>query len=212
MDLFDGIKEDDRSEMLKCLNAKKKQYKKGSTVLGRGGRTSEMGMVLEGSVHMVKDDFWGNRSILGQASPGQMFGEVYACLPRQGLEVDVIAAEDTEGLFLGVKRILTVCSSACSFHTRLIRNLLTILAEKNLMLTHKMEHMAQKSTRDKVLSYLSLEAEKQGGPEFAIPFNRQQLADYLSVDRSAMSRELSRMKAEGLLDYHRNRFRLKNLI
>ncbi len=212
MDLFDGIKEDDRSEMLKCLNAKKKQYKKGSTVLGRGGRTSEMGMVLEGSVHMVKDDFWGNRSILGQASPGQMFGEVYACLPRQGLEVDVIAAEDTEVLFLDVKRILTVCSSACSFHTRLIRNLLTILAEKNLMLTHKMEHMAQKSTRDKVLSYLSLEAEKQGGPEFAIPFNRQQLADYLSVDRSAMSRELSRMKAEGLLDYHRNRFRLKNLI
>ncbi len=212
MDLFDGIKEDDRSEMLKCLNAKKKQYKKGSTVLGRGGRTSEMGMVLEGSVHMVKDDFWGNRSILGQASPGQMFGEVYACLPRQGLEVDVVAAEDTEVLFLDVGRILTVCSSACSFHTRLIRNLLTILAEKNLMLTHKMEHMAQKSTRDKVLSYLSLEAEKQGGPEFAIPFNRQQLADYLSVDRSAMSRELSRMKAEGLLDYHRNRFRLKNLI
>lgn len=212
MDLFDGIKEDDRSEMLKCLNAKKKQYKKGSTVLGRGGRTSEMGMVLEGSVHMVKDDFWGNRSILGQASPGQMFGEVYACLPRQGLEVDVVAAEDTEVLFLDVGRILTVCSSACSFHTRLIRNLLTILAEKNLMLTHKMEHMAQKSTRDKVLSYLSMEAEKQGGPEFAIPFNRQQLADYLSVDRSAMSRELSRMKAEGLLDYHRNRFRLKNLI
>lgn len=212
MDLFDGIKEDDRSEMLKCLNAKKKQYKKGSTVLGRGRRTSEMGMVLEGSVHMVKDDFWGNRSILGQASPGQMFGEVYACLPRQGLEVDVVAAEDTEVLFLDVGRILTVCSSACSFHTRLIRNLLTILAEKNLMLTHKMEHMAQKSTRDKVLSYLSMEAEKQGGPEFAIPFNRQQLADYLSVDRSAMSRELSRMKAEGLLDYHRNRFRLKNLI
>lgn len=212
MDLFDGIKEDDRSEMLKCLNAKKKQYKKGSTVLGRGGRTSEMGMVLEGSVHMVKDDFWGNRSILGQASPGQMFGEVYACLPRQGLEVDVVAAEDTEVLFLDVGRILTVCSSACSFHTRLIRNLLTILAEKNLMLTHKMEHMAQKSTRDKVLSYLSMEAEKQGGPEFAIPFNRQQLADYLSVDRSAMSRELSRMKAEGLLDFHRNRFRLKNLI
>lgn len=212
MDLFDGIKEDDRSEMLKCLNAKKKQYKKGSTVLGRGGRTSEMGMVLEGSVHMVKDDFWGNRSILGQASPGQMFGEVYACLPWQELEVDVIAAEDTEVLFLDVGRILTVCSSACSFHTRLIRNLLMILAEKNLMLTHKMEHMAQKSTRDKVLSYLSMEAEKQGGPEFAIPFNRQQLADYLSVDRSAMSRELSRMKAEGLLDYHRNRFRLKNLI
>ena len=212
MDLFDGIKEDDRSEMLKCLNAKKKQYKKGSTVLGRGRRTSEMGMVLEGSVHMVKDDFWGNRSILGQASPGQMFGEVYACLPWQGLEVDVIAAEDTEVLFLDVGRILTVCSSACSFHTRLIRNLLMILAEKNLMLTHKMEHMAQKSTRDKVLSYLSMEAEKQGGPEFAIPFNRQQLADYLSVDRSAMSRELSRMKAEGLLDYHRNRFRLKNLI
>ena len=212
MDLFDGIKEDDRSEMLKCLNAKKKQYKKGSTVLGRGGRTSEMGMVLEGSVHMVKDDFWGNRSILGQASPGQMFGEVYACLPRQGLEVDVVAAEDTEVLFLDVGRILTVCSSACSFHTRLIRNLLTILAEKNLMLTHKMEHMAQKSTRDKVLSYLSMEAEKQGGPEFAIPFNRQQLADYLSVDRSAMSRELSRMKAEGLLEYPRNRCRLKNLI
>ena len=109
---------------------------------------------------------------------------------------------------LDMQRILTVCSSACEFHTRLIHNLLTILTEKNLMLTHKIEHMAQKNTRDKLLSYLSMEAEKSGSAEFRIPFNRQQLADYLSVDRSAMSAELGRMRDEGLLRFNRNHFEL----
>ena len=109
---------------------------------------------------------------------------------------------------LDMQRILTVCSSACEFHTRLIHNLLTILTEKNLMLTHKIEHMAQKNTRDKLLSYLSMEAEKSGSAEFRIPFNRQQLADYLSVDRSAMSNELSKMRDEGLIKFSKNHFEL----
>lgn len=208
MNLFDGINENDKDAMLRCLDIKEKSYEKGDTVFRRGGYLSSVGVVQNGSVHMVKDDFWGNRSILGEASPGQMFGEVYACMPGKKLEVDVIAAEKTDVLFLDMQRILTVCSSACEFHTRLIHNLLTILAEKNLMLTHKIEHMAQKNTRDKLLSYLSMEAEKSGSAEFRIPFNRQQLADYLSVDRSAMSRELSHMKEEGILEYQRNRFRL----
>lgn len=208
MDLFEGIDEKEKKAMLSCLEARKKSYLSGNIVFRRGGHTSYMGLVLSGAVHMVKDDFWGNRSILGEASAGSMFGEVYACLADRKLEVDVVAVEDTEVLFLDVKKILTVCSSACVFHTRLIRNLLTIMAEKNLMLTHKMEHMAQKNTRDKLLSYLSMESMKSGSAEFTIPFNRQQLADYLSVDRSAMSRELSHMKEEGILEYQRNRFRL----
>ena len=111
-------------------------------------------------------------------------------------------------MFMDVSRVLTVCGSACAFHARLMRNLLAVLAEKNLQFSEKLTYMTQRSTRQKLLSYLSAESLRRGAREFEIPFNRQQLADYLSVDRSALSGELSKLRGEGLLDYRKNKFTL----
>lgn len=207
--LFRGIAASDLQSLLSCLNPVYREYAKGALVFQRGEDISALGMVLSGHVHVMEDDFWGNRSILADIGPGDLFGEVYACLPGERLRVSVLAAEKSTALFLDVPRILTTCPSACVFHTRLMRNLLTETARKNLMLTRKLSHMIKRTTRDKLLSYLSSQSLAQGSEIFDIPFNRQQLADYLCVDRSAMSGELARLRSEGLLTFEKNHFHLK---
>ena len=195
--------------MLKCLEAREKQFQKDETIYYVGDRVSELGLVLSGSVLIENDDLWGNRSILDRIGPGQIFAETYACVPGEKLLVTVTAAEKTEVLFLNVGKILRVCTNACSFHARLIRNLLTLSAQKNLNLSRRIFHTSAKSIRGRLLSYLSWQAVKQGSREFDIPFNRQQLADYLGVDRSAVSAELGKMKREGLIQVDRSHFRME---
>ncbi|PNV63400.1 Crp/Fnr family transcriptional regulator [Clostridium sp. chh4-2] len=206
--LFYGIEGGEIEAMLNCLSAVKRTYEKGEFIWRNGDHISSMGLVLMGSVHVIEEDFWGNRTILAECPKGQMFGDAYACTPSVELGVSVVAAERAEILFLDVQKVITVCTSACEFHTRLIRNLLSVLADKNLMLTQKIKHMAKRSTREKLLSYLSEESLKQKNARFEIPFNRQQLADYLCVDRSAMSNELCKLKKEGVLDFQKNWFHL----
>ena len=135
-----------------------------------------------------------------------MFGEVYACLGNEELLNHAVAVNPSVVLFMDVNRVLTVCPSACRFHGLLIRNLLNVMASKNKMLTQKLQHMSQRTTREKLLSYLSEQSLKAGSPSFTIPFNRQQLADFLAVDRSAMSNELGKMRDEGLLQFDRSHF------
>ena len=207
--LFSGINDEDISTMLNCLSARIASYQKEEFILHTGDLVDQVGMVLSGSVLIIKEDFWGNRSILSEISPGSLFAETYACIGTTPLEVSTVASSDCQVLFLDFQKLLTTCSSACHFHTRLIHNLLSTLAQKNRILTKKLEHMSQKTTRDKLLSYLSAESLKAKSPSFTIPFNRQQLADYLSVDRSAMSSELGKLKKEGILDYNKNTFLLK---
>lgn len=206
--LFSGVSGDEILAMLSCLAATTGDYAKNEFILRRGDRAGAIGLVLAGSVHIIREDFWGNRNILATAAPGQLFAETYACAQSAALAVSVLAAEPATALYLNAQRILTSCSAACAFHARLIRNLLSALAEKNLLMNEKLIHMSQRTTREKLLSYLSAEAQRQGGPCFSVPFNRQQLADYLSVDRSAMSSELGRMRDEGLLQFSRNSFTL----
>lgn len=206
--LFEGISDGELESLLGCLGAKTKTYARGQFILRPGDRTSSLGMMLSGSVHVVKEDFWGNRGILFKATPAQIFAETYACVQSEPLTVGVEAAEACEILFLDVGSVLNTCPNTCGFHARLIRNLINALAEKNLMLTRKIEHMAQRSTRDKLLSYLSAHAQQSGCPAFDIPLNRQQLADYLCVDRSAMSSELCRLRDEGVLTFSKNHFEL----
>ena len=208
--LFFGIEIKDMQSMLSCLSAVEKKYNKNELILHQGDPVDYMGLVLTGRIHIVKDDFWGNRTILSDVSPSQMFGESFACSQNQGLTVSVLAVEPTTVLFLDIKRILNTCSSACVFHTHLIRNLLSVLAEKNLLLTGKIDHITKRTTREKLLSYLSAESLKAGSSTFKIPFNRQQLAEYLAVDRSAMSQELSKLQKEDYLAYHKNVFHLKD--
>ena len=206
--LFSGISASELEPMLKCLSAVTKDYEKNAFVLRFGEDISSVGLVLSGSVHIIKEDYWGNRNIVTKASPGQLFAETYACVQGEALGINVVAAEPTTVLFLKVRCIMTTCSSGCEFHSRLMRNLLTVVAHNNLMLNNKLSHMAARSTREKLLSYLSAESLQLGSSTFEISFTRQQLADYLSVDRSAMSNELCKLRDEGILKFNKNCFEL----
>lgn len=206
--LFAGISEEGVDQVLACLSARPRHFDKQAMLL-RAGDAPVMGIVLAGSVHILQEDFWGNRSLLGRAGPGDLFAEAFACAGVLRLPVSVEACEPTDVLLLDAGRLSAVCPAACPHHVQMIRNLLRLMAEKNVGLARKVEHMARRTTRDKLLSYLSAEARRSGGSAFSIPFNRQQLADYLAVDRSAMCSELSRLRDEGLLDFHRSAFVLR---
>jgi CRP/FNR family transcriptional regulator, dissimilatory nitrate respiration regulator len=207
--LFAGITEDKADRMLACLSAARRTFAKGAYVLRTGDDVNRFGMLLSGSVQVVAEDFWGNLNILAILGVGEVFAESYACLPGAKLTVDVIALEDTEALFLDARNALMPCSSACDEHGALVRNLAAMLAAKNLNLNDKLHHVTQRSTREKLLSYLSAQSARAGSPSFSIPFNRQQLADYLAVERSAMSAELGRLRDEGVLTFQKNSFRLR---
>lgn len=204
--LFQGIREQEIESVLKCLLAVERTFQKDEYLYRAGDTTGRLGIVAEGSVNIIKDDVWGNRGIIDNIGRGQIFAETYACLKGENLMVDVQAPEPARVMFLDVDRILTPCSSVCAYHTRLIRNLMHVLARKNLTLTKKMDIITPKSLRERVLVYLSQEVIKQGSHRITVPFNRQQMAEYLCVDRSALSGELSKMRKCGLIEYNKNQF------
>ena len=205
--IFAGVGDDEIMSMLSCLGANFKTYKKGEYIFRQGEHITDITVLAEGNLHIQKDDYWGNRSILGEISVGEMFGEAYAYDSGAMLN-DVVAVEDSVVIFLDVKRILTSCSNACRFHSIVVQNLFFAISEKNRKLVQKIGHMSKRTTREKLISYLSEQAKKQNSANFTIPFNRQQLADFLSVDRSAMSNELCKMRDEGLIEFEKNKFRL----
>ena len=206
--LFSGVGEDDIASLLSCLGARKKEYKKGEYILREGEHISDVFILVEGKIHIQKDDYWGNRSILSVVSVGEMFGEGYAAPESGALLNDVVAVEDSSVIFFDVKRILTTCSSACRFHNMIVQNMFFAISDKNRKLVQKLGHMSGRTTRAKLISYLSEEAKRQGSSTFTVPFNRQQLADYLCVDRSAMSNELCKMRDEGMIKFEKSRFEL----
>ena len=204
--MFSGVGVDEIDSMLSCLGARLCNYTKGEYVIRQGEHLSDILVLVDGILHIQKDDYWGNRSILGEISAGEMFGEAYVA-PGSGTVLnDVVAIEKSAVIFFDVKRILTTCSSACKFHSMVVQNMFFAISEKNRKLVQKLGHMSKRTTREKLISYLSEEAKKQNGSKFTIPFNRQQLADFLSVDRSAMSNELCKMRDEGLLMFEKNQF------
>ena len=206
--LFSGVGEEDIASLLSCLGARKKEYKKGEYILREGEHISDIFILVEGKIHIQKDDYWGNRSILSVISVGEMFGEGYAAPESGALLNDVVAVEDSSVIFFDVKRILTTCSSACRFHNMIVQNMFFAISDKNRRLVQKLGHMSGRTTRAKLISYLSEEAKRQGSSAFSVPFNRQQLADYLCVDRSAMSNELCKMRDEGMIRFEKSRFEL----
>lgn len=200
--LFRGIPPVELEEMLRQLRAETRRYPRGGVIYHAGEAVSAMGLVLSGSVSIENNDVWGNKSILDRVGPGQVFAEAYACTPGEPLMIQAVAAEPAEILFLEVGGGLP---------GRLLENLLAISARKNLKLSRRMFHISAKSIRGRLRSYLSFQAAQHGSRTFEIPFNRQQLADYLGVDRSALSNELSKMRREGLLEVTRNHFTLLGL-
>lgn len=206
--LFSGVGENEISAMLNCLQAKLLTFQKGDYVFREGEHIDEITVLVKGKLLVQRDDFWGNRSIVNVIRIGEMFGEAYIAPESGAILNDVIAAENSIAIFFDVNRILSVCPSACKFHSMVVQNLFFTISEKNRKLVQKIGHMSKRSTRAKLLSYLSEEAKLHNANNFCIPLNRQQLADFLSVDRSAMSNELCKMRDEGLLEFDKNEFTL----
>ncbi len=207
--LFDGLSEAEIQDSLSCIESRRFHAAKNSYILRAGENTEAIGLILSGSALITQEDLWGNRNIMTLLSPGDFFAEAFALLPDEVLSINVVVAEDCEILNLSVSRLLTTCSPACAHHSRLIQNLITALAKKTLLFNDKITHMSKRKTRDKLLSYLSAEALRQGSLSFDIPYNRQQLADFLCVERAAMSVELSRLQKEGLIRTERSHFDLQ---
>ena len=207
-DLFAGIAEEQLFAMLSCLGAVLRSYDKNQPVLSEGDAPGRIGVVLTGAVQIVRVDYNGNRSILTELLPGQMFGESFACADIPKISVSVTATENSEVLLLDAKHILHVCSNACGFHNQLIYNLMKLVATKNLILNQKLEIMSKRSTREKLMTYLMLQAKQQGDNSFTVLFDRQELADYLEVDRSGLSSEISKLRKEGVLECKKNHFTL----
>ncbi|MDR2826127.1 MAG: Crp/Fnr family transcriptional regulator [Deltaproteobacteria bacterium] len=206
--LFVGINSADLQALLGCLSAVQKNVEKNSFIFMEAEKVLSVGVVLSGSINIIREDFMGNRTILAHIGTGGLFGEAFSCAGVEKLPVSVISAEKSEILLLNCKKIITSCSSACSFHAVLIKNLVQILAQHNIMLTQKIEYLTRRNTREKLLAYLSAQAKQVNSHSFQIPFNRQELAEYLAVDRSAMSNELCKMRAEGIVNFRRNCFEL----
>ena len=206
--LFQGVPPKELESLLSCLGASVRRYRRGERVLRAGEAVTSLGLVLSGSVLIESAGFWGGSAVLDRAGPGQIFAETYACLPGEPLLVDVTAGEDAELLFLAAERILTPCPRACPRHAALTRSLLALSARKNLILSRTILHTAPKTVRERLLSYLSDQSLRAGSRSFTIPFDRQQLADYLSVDRSALSAEIGRLRREGVLTSRRSEFTL----
>ncbi len=207
--LFSGISENELTAMLSCLDTRIEDFPREAFMLRAGDAVESIGIVLSGVVLIIQEDIWGNRNILSKAGTGQTFAVAFACAPGSVSNVSVLAETPVTVMFLNVRRILNMCPSSCEHHSLIIRNLLHELAEKNLRFSEKLTHTGQRTTRSKLMSYLSAEAQRLGKYEFDIPFSRQQLADYLVVERSGLSLELGKMRSDGLLDFHKNHFILK---
>ncbi len=206
--LFGGIDSQDLSPMLHCLGATTVTVPKGDPVFLEGDAAGFIGVVLEGSVQVVQEDFYVNRSILTHAEKGDLFGESFACANIETMPVSGYAVRDSKLLLLSCQKMLTVCSSACLFHNQLVKNMLKVVAQKNLQMHDKIRFMSQKTTKEKLMAYLLEQAKAAGSPEFTIPFDRQALADFLGVERSAMSAELGKLKKAGILDLKGSHFHL----
>jgi len=206
--LFDGIGPRDLSAMLNCLGAFRRSVPKGTFLLLGEEEIRCVGVVLSGQVNMVKNDLAGNSAILAVMKPRELFGETFACGVRQAATVSFQAPCPSEVLFLPFSRVISQCSNSCAFHHRLIENMMRLLAEKNMQFIERAGITAQKTLREKIMTYLSFQSREQGGGYIVSPLGKREMADYLCADRTALSRELSRMKAEGLIDFDKNTYRI----
>ncbi|NLL71628.1 MAG: Crp/Fnr family transcriptional regulator [Epulopiscium sp.] len=206
--LFENIEESDLLTLLLCLSARVSHYYKNQAVFVNGEKITSIGIVLSGQVQIVKEDYYGNRCIVANLDKGHLFGETFVFANTKTLPVSVYSTAESDILFINYHKIITPCSKACHFHNKLIYNMLHILAMKNITLNQKIEFMSKPTTREKLLAYLSYEAQKANSNSFHIPFNRQELADYLSVNRSAMSAELCKLRDDKILNFNRNWFEL----
>lgn len=206
--LFSGISDENLTDILSCLDAKILSFDKNKMIFEEGSPAEYIGILLSGEIQIIRDDYYGNRNIIAHIEPGNLFGEVFACSDIETYPVGAVATKPSAIIFLDCRRITTSCCNACHFHARLINNLLSIVAKKSIMLNQKIELLSKRTTREKLLSYLLSEAKRQNSSEFTIPFDRQGLADYLQVERSAMAAEISKLVKEKIIETKKSWFKI----
>jgi len=206
--LFSGIGKEDLTSMLQCTGYHTGKFLKGQILSLADGVIRYVGIVLSGSVDMVMEDIWGNKTLLVRMGRNELFGESFACGNGDNPVVTFLVSENAEVLFIPFHKIMHTCSMACEFHHRLVENMVRIIADKNRELMRKVEVVSKKTLREKILAYLSIQAQSRNARYFEVPLGRVELAEYLCADRSALTRELANMKADGLIDYDKNTFRI----
>lgn len=209
IELFENINKDNLDQILHCIRSFKKSFKKGETIFMETDRIAYVGIVLSGCVHMIKTDIWGNSSLFTFFKPGELFGESFAVQKNISSSVIFTAAESTTVLFLAASNIIHSCPNACGFHAQIATNLFHLLGTKNQKFIDKIEILSKGSIREKLLAYISQLSLEQNSKYVESPLPRLALAEYLSVNRSAMIRELSKMRDEGIIDFDKNYFLIK---
>lgn len=207
-ELFEGIAKEDLPGLLGCLAGRRVKAAKDHAIMREGDPATHVAIVLRGAVQMVREDYYGNRSIVAHIGPGEVFGESYACAGVKALPISFVADEESEILLVDCRRVTVTCANACGFHSRIINNLLRLVASKNLIFDQKIQVTSKRTTREKLMTYLLSQAKLHGSSSFIIPYDRQELADYLEVDRSGLSAEISKLRREGVLESEKNHFRL----
>lgn len=206
--LFFGIEDENLLAILGCIGARVESFDKDQTVVAEETAAKSIGIVLSGAVQIIQVDYYGNRSIVSTAEPSEIFGEAFACAQVGAIPVSIVADEPSQIMFVDCMRVLRSCSNACEFHRQLIYNLMKDLAQKNIMFHQKMSVTSKRTTREKLMAYLLLQAKKKGSDRFEIPYDRQELADYLEVDRSGLSAEISKLRREGVITARKNYFEI----
>ena len=206
--LFQGVDDNDLEAMLSCLGATERKYWKNDVILLAGSRVTSVGILIDGNAQITRDDAEGNRAILSDLEKADLFAEAYVAAGSIEVPITVIATSDCRIVWIPFNKIVGSCSNACGFHKTLVQNMMRVIAVKNIWMNEKMRILSCKTTKEKLMTYLSDYSERVGKNKFKIPFSRNELADFLSVDRSAMSRELSKLRDEGYLNYHKNEFEL----
>ncbi len=206
IELFSGIEESNMLSLLQCLGIETKKYKKNSIIIPFETKLTSIGIVLEGNVDVIKEDINGNRIIVAKLATNDIFGEAIVCAGIEKSPVTIVANSSCEILFLPFNKILTTCQKACPFHRQLVQNMLMIIAKKNIVLNSQIDLLGKKTTREKLLTYLRIAMKNSGSNIFSIPYNRNELADFLCVDRSAMSRELCKLRDDGIIKFNKNEF------
>lgn len=208
MPLFKDIKSFEIKPMLECLGGFSRNYKKGNYISLSGDSIKYIGLVISGTVQMLKEDFWGNKSIYAVINSKNIFGETFVCGESESTIVSFLATEDSTVLFLPFNRVMSTCSRACEYHQKLIENMIVLIAEKNIQLMKKLEITSKKNIREKIFTYLSQQAQENDSNRFTTPLGRIELANYLCVDRSALTRELVNMKKDKIIEYDKNTFEI----
>ena len=204
--LWGDIGFEEFSSMVACMEARQRIFLKGDIIVMAGNPINQIGLIISGSVKVIREDYDGNILLMSELGASDLFGEVFACAGLDQSPVTIQASEKVEILFINFRKVLTTCSSACSFHTKLIENMLQLIALKTLVLNQQIDILSKRTTRDKLIAFF--EMHRNGARRFTIPFNREEMANYLCVDRSAMSHELGKMRNDGLIKFKKNFFEI----